>query len=145
MQVATQPAMPGNGVAEASSPPLLGFCRGASTGPGAFFDEVHMTNKTTTEAELRALFDQGLTINEVADRLGIARNIISATASALGINARSVELMGYVSKLEAGSTLKEIAVCAGLSTTGIFNALQRAGLPTCTRAAIKAKAAREVA
>ncbi len=101
--------------------------------------------KTTTEAEIRALVDQGLTIVVVAQRLGVCLSLLRAAISVLGIKSKRAmrgddpRLLAWVDRLAAGDSLQEIATEEGITRQYVHQLLRKHKLPTCTRAAVKAK------
>jgi DNA-binding CsgD family transcriptional regulator len=101
------------------------------------------TGPTTTEAEIRALVDQGLTMAVIADRLKVSVHLLRNACSLLGIYSKSGidrgKLEGWAARIAAGATAAEIAAEVGCSRQHIYQTLSYAGLPTNTRAAIKAK------
>lgn len=109
---------------------------------------------TTTEAELRELAAQGLTWIQIGQRLGICVHKLRMTASALGIRSGyynclpaidQSRLDDYVAKLRRGMTASEIAEGYGISKQAVAQELRKRGLPTTTRAAIRAQNAVEEA
>lgn len=99
---------------------------------------------TTSEAEIRALVAEGLNFVKIAERLNVGIHALRTAASLLGIPAackapQRAHLPGFVTRLCLGDTLDEIGVDSGLTRQAIHGALKRAGLPTCTRAALRQK------
>lgn len=101
------------------------------------------TTVTTTEAEIRALVDQRLTITEVAKRLNVSLHKLRAACSLLGIRSkRSIDsdtLQEWVGRIESGETAAEIAYGFGVTRQHVYCVLKKAGLPTTTRDAIRAR------
>ena len=102
---------------------------------------------TTTEAELRALVDEGLNWVQIAERLNLEVSMLRATACTLGIKSgyglrgrEIVPLDVWIGKLAAGGTLEEIAAAGGTTRQNVHQHLYRRGLPTTCRAAVKFKA-----
>lgn len=101
---------------------------------------------TTSEAELRSLTEQGLTFVQIAERLNLEISMLRATACTLGIKSgrgrdESLPLQSWVDRLAAGETLQELADSHnGCSRQAIYQALNRRGLPTNCRLAVKFKA-----
>lgn len=101
----------------------------------------------TSEAEIRALAAEGLTFPKMAERLNVPLVSLRIAASLLGIKSgRGLEFnmpaLRWVDELAAGATLDEIGKAhgRGVSRQAIYVALQRRGLPTNCRAAVKWKA-----
>lgn len=110
-----------------------------------------MIKRTTTEAELREWIAQGKTFGEIGRMLGRRPQAVRAACNVLGIGSHPTwderekhDLAGYVADLERGLTIREISDIRGIPQTNIHQALRRAGLPTCARKAIRAKAAQPV-
>ncbi len=107
--------------------------------------------KTTTEAEIRALVDQGLTIVVVAERLGVNINALRAALTVLGIKSKRAvraddpRLIDWVDRLAVGDSLQEIATSEGVTRQYVNQLLRRHKLPSCTRAAVKARIAAQTA
>ena len=101
--------------------------------------------KTTTEADIRALVDQGLTIVAVAQRLGVNLPSLRAAITVLGIKSKratkadSPRLLGWVDRLLVGDSLQDIAASEGITRQYAHQLLRKHKLPSCTRAAVKAK------
>lgn len=109
---------------------------------------------TTSEAEIRALVDQGLSFVEIASRLGICLSQLRAGASLLGIRRKRVNgvgsvgvgnkwsrelLLDFVERMTRGESLHVFAAEHGVSRQAVYIFLQRAGLPTSVIAAVRAK------
>jgi hypothetical protein len=140
---------------------LAGFGPERTDTLGAFFhldEKADMPRTNTTkhisEAQLRECAAQGLTWVEVSKRAGIALQRIRSCASVLGIpsayhshlgakrtksTARGRDLDAWVGRLASGHALQEIADDEGITSQAVFQALKRAGKPTCVRAAVRAK------
>jgi hypothetical protein len=138
---------------------LAGFGPERTDTLGAFFhldEKADMPRTNTTkhisEAQLRECAAQGLTWVEVSKRAGIALQRIRSCASVLGIRsayygplgakgsrAHGRDLDAWVGRLASGHALQEIADDEGITRQAVFQALKRAGKPTCVRAAVRAK------
>lgn len=101
----------------------------------------------TSEAEIRALAAEGLTFPKMAERLNVPLGSLRIAASLLGIKSGrgqefNMPALRWVDELAAGATLDEIGKAhgRGVSRQAIYVALQRRGLPTNCRAAVKWKA-----
>lgn len=110
---------------------------------------------TTSEAEIRALVEQGLNFPRIAERLNVNLISLRNTCSVLGIRSadkrgrpdagrtvRSLEeLQAWVRRLEAGETTSQIAKTEGCTRNNIGILLKKANLPTGVVAAVRAKVA----
>lgn len=107
-------------------------------------------SNTTTEAEIRRLVGEGLNFVEIAKRLDVNVGSLRQAASILGI--RSAYRLGgglavareYLADIARGDTLTEIAARNGITYAAVHHRLKAAGLPTCTRAYLKATVAQSV-
>lgn len=104
------------------------------------------TRPTITEAQLRQLAAQGLSIVAMASQTGIPANELYTTCSVLGISPAAKrdsdtreKLLGWVDQLAGGATQADIAMKHGITPVAVCQALKRAGLPRTMRAAIKAR------
>ena len=104
----------------------------------------------TSEAEIRALAAEGLTFPQMAEKLNVQVAALRCTASVLGIKSgrrqeSNMPALRWVDELAAGATLDELGKAhgRGVSRQAIYVALQRRGLPTNMRAAIKWKTAQQ--
>ena len=104
----------------------------------------------TSEAEIRALAAEGLTFPQMAEKLNVPIGALRTTASVLGIKSgrrqeSNMPALRWVDELAAGATLDELGKAhgRGVSRQAIYVALQRRGLPTNMRAAIKWKTAQQ--
>ena len=102
---------------------------------------------TTSEAEIRALAAEGLTFPQMAEKLNVPIGALRTTASVLGIKSgrgkgdEALPLQAWIDRLAAGATLQEVADSHhGVSRQAIYSALDRRGLPTSCRLAVKFKA-----
>ena len=101
----------------------------------------------TSEAEIRALADEGLTFPQMAERLNVHLQTLRGAASLLGIKSgrgqeSAMPVNRWVDELAAGATLDQLGAAHGRGVTrqSIHNSLKRRGLPTNMRAAVKFKA-----
>ena len=104
------------------------------------------TKGTISEAELRALTAAGKTFPEIAQAHNLSLSSLRQAASVLGIKSGrpnnrtdSARVMEFVGLLERGLTLQEVADTVKISRQAVFQALASRGLPTSTRAALRAK------
>ena len=102
---------------------------------------------STSEAEIRALAAEGLGFPQMAAKLNVPLGALRITASLLGIKSgrghgdAALPLQAWIDRLAAGETLQELADSHhGTSRQNIHSALNRRGLPTNCRAAVKFKA-----
>ncbi|MFA7291869.1 MAG: hypothetical protein WC023_06430 [Rhodocyclaceae bacterium] len=97
----------------------------------------------TTEAQLRALADANVSGVDAAKQLGIKVEYLYVTARVLGIKFNGARGMTapvheYLEGIRSGMTCQEVATRHGLrNASTVHDALKRAGLPTCTRAALR--------
>ena len=101
----------------------------------------------TSEAEIRALAAEGLNFVQMAEKLNVPVGALRITASMLGIKSgrghgdAALPLQEWIDQLAAGATLDEIGKAHhGTSRQNIYSALERRGLPTSCRLAVKFKA-----
>ena len=98
---------------------------------------------TTSEAEIRRLVAQGLKFTEIAAKLNVSLPNFRNACSVLGIKSPTAktrfDLDGWVSRLERGDSLREIADDCGITREYAHQILKNAGRPSCSRAAVKAK------
>lgn len=90
---------------------------------------------TTTEAAIRALAEQGLTNNQIAEKLNVAPGALSIVRGMLGIAAvkkRDVFAVKawWLPAMAAGATVETISKAEGVSYPTVYGALRKAGLPT---------------
>lgn len=95
---------------------------------------------TTTEAQIRALVEQGLTNDQIAKKLNVSPNALSTVRGMLGILAvKKREAFGvkpwWVPALAAGATVDTICKAEGVSYPTVYGALKRAGLPNTRKGA----------
>lgn len=95
---------------------------------------------TTTEAAIRALVEQGLTNNQIAEKLNVAPGALSTVRGMLGIVAvkkRDVFAVKawWLPAMAAGATVDTISKAEGVSYITAYNALKKAGLPTTRKGA----------
>lgn len=101
---------------------------------------------TTSEAEIRALCEQGLNFRQIAERLNVNHAGLLQTVCVLGIKS-GLQKPGkhpvdrWVDELAAGGTCKEIAEREGMKFITVHVTLKRRSLPTTCRAAVLFKAA----
>lgn len=100
--------------------------------------------KTTTEAEIRRMAAAGMSWVEIGKETGIHASRICITANVLGIAStkrdfteRDARLAGYVTRMQAGEDLSQIAMDEGRSYMSVYRSLKLAGMPTSTNAALR--------
>lgn len=102
---------------------------------------------TTSEAEIRACVAEGLNFVQIAEKLNVHLQTLRATACLLGIRSAHLskpkcskfDLDAWVLRLERGASLQDIANDEGITREYVNQTLRKAGRPTCSRAAVKAK------
>ncbi len=102
---------------------------------------------TTSEAEIRALVADGLNFVQIAQKLNLNLPASRQVACVLGIASAHrasskrirFDLDAWVLRLERGASLQEIADDEGVTRQYVSQLLRSTGMPSCMRAALKAK------
>lgn len=90
---------------------------------------------STNEAAIRALVLQGLTNNQIAEKLNLSPQALATTRSVLGIVAAPKREAfavkpWWLPAMAAGATVDTISKAEGVSYPTVYGALRKAGLPT---------------
>jgi hypothetical protein len=96
--------------------------------------------RTTTEAELRAWIEEGLTHAQIAAKLGRFKQAVSCAVAVLGLGECKRRVTDNASALYArlcdGENVTAIAKAEGITRQAVYARLRRAGYPTTVAAAL---------